>query len=156
MLLCLHGVPPVLRVSRTKENPGRRFWDCVYYEVHEHCDFFVWPDLEQAEEEDHEKKVLNEEEYVPSNSERYPLGGIIAAIDNAFHLTPAIECKKYSIKEIHPCFYKDFKSRDCVLQTNNKMVTSSSSCPEYVSLPEVESLEYGNDVLEILKLDASL
>nr|QHQ74427.1 ribonuclease 1 [Stylosanthes guianensis] len=100
-------------------------------------------------------KVLNEEGYVPSNSERYPLGGIIAAIENAFHLTPAVECTKDSIKEIHLCFYKDFKPRDCVLQTN-KMVTSSASCPEYVSLPEIESLENGNDVLESLELDAAL
>ncbi|MED6133523.1 hypothetical protein PIB30_029072 [Stylosanthes scabra] len=32
MLLCHHGEVVVLRVSRTKENPGRRFWGCVRYE----------------------------------------------------------------------------------------------------------------------------
>ncbi|MED6175653.1 hypothetical protein PIB30_080416 [Stylosanthes scabra] len=33
MLVCDHGQPPVLRVSGTKENPGRRFWRCVYSTV---------------------------------------------------------------------------------------------------------------------------
>ncbi|MED6223412.1 hypothetical protein PIB30_073733 [Stylosanthes scabra] len=33
MLLCHHGERPVLRVSGTKENPGRRFWGCVCYAV---------------------------------------------------------------------------------------------------------------------------
>ncbi|KAL4336577.1 hypothetical protein AHAS_Ahas12G0024100 [Arachis hypogaea] len=75
-------------------------------------------------------KVLNEEGYVPSNSEKYPVGGIIAAIENAFHLTPSVICQKDAIKEIRLCFYKDFKPRDCVLQTN-RMVTSSESCPQY-------------------------
>ncbi|MED6198388.1 hypothetical protein PIB30_065891 [Stylosanthes scabra] len=31
-LLCWHRVTPIL-VSGTKENPRRRFWGCVYYEV---------------------------------------------------------------------------------------------------------------------------
>ncbi|MED6152131.1 hypothetical protein PIB30_088954, partial [Stylosanthes scabra] len=31
-LVCGHGEPPVLRVSGTKENPRRRFWDCAYYQ----------------------------------------------------------------------------------------------------------------------------
>ncbi|MED6178085.1 hypothetical protein PIB30_104333, partial [Stylosanthes scabra] len=32
-LLCNHGQKPILRVLKTKENPGRRFWGCMYYEV---------------------------------------------------------------------------------------------------------------------------
>ncbi|MED6195562.1 hypothetical protein PIB30_038986 [Stylosanthes scabra] len=43
-LLCHHGKEPVLRVSRTNENPGRRFWGCVYYDVKEQYEFFQWTD----------------------------------------------------------------------------------------------------------------
>ncbi|MED6113588.1 hypothetical protein PIB30_072345 [Stylosanthes scabra] len=50
-LICSHGLPPVLRVSGTKENPGRRFWGCAYYGVHEHCDFFCWVDKVQIEDD---------------------------------------------------------------------------------------------------------
>ncbi|MED6123422.1 hypothetical protein PIB30_049021 [Stylosanthes scabra] len=32
-LLCHHVVRPLLPVSLTKDNPGRRFWGCVYYDV---------------------------------------------------------------------------------------------------------------------------
>ncbi|MED6127024.1 hypothetical protein PIB30_084111 [Stylosanthes scabra] len=54
-LLCKHGIKPVLRVSRTKENPGRRFWDCANYQVKEGCNFFVWAD--SVYEEEDAKKV---------------------------------------------------------------------------------------------------
>ncbi|MED6167984.1 hypothetical protein PIB30_008009 [Stylosanthes scabra] len=47
MLLCHHGEEPVLRVSGTTENSGRRFWGCVRYV----CDFFEWADKLQAEED---------------------------------------------------------------------------------------------------------
>ncbi|MED6163773.1 hypothetical protein PIB30_083294 [Stylosanthes scabra] len=62
-LVCHHGKPLVLRVSGTKENPGRQFWGCAYYDVQEECDFFQWPDRwveeEQVEvEEDQEKAKL--------------------------------------------------------------------------------------------------
>ncbi|MED6123598.1 hypothetical protein PIB30_050569 [Stylosanthes scabra] len=43
-LLCSHGLRPVLHVSLKKDNPGRRFWGCVYYDVHEECSFFSWAD----------------------------------------------------------------------------------------------------------------
>ncbi|MED6184152.1 hypothetical protein PIB30_044726 [Stylosanthes scabra] len=33
VILCDHGEGAVLRVSDTKENPGRWFWGCVYYDV---------------------------------------------------------------------------------------------------------------------------
>ncbi|KAE9463675.1 hypothetical protein C3L33_04410, partial [Rhododendron williamsianum] len=35
------------------------------------------------------QKVLSEAGYVPSNTEKYPLGGVISAIQNAFHATPS-------------------------------------------------------------------
>ncbi|RYR18786.1 hypothetical protein Ahy_B03g063398 [Arachis hypogaea] len=45
-LLCGHGERPILRTSSTKDNTGRRFWGCVYYEVQDGCDFFKWADSE--------------------------------------------------------------------------------------------------------------
>ncbi|CAL2279990.1 unnamed protein product [Prunus armeniaca] len=56
-------------------------------------------------------KVLNEAGYVPSNTEKYPLGGIVSAIQNAFRTTPKLLCKKGALEELHLCFYKDFKVR---------------------------------------------
>ncbi|MED6120408.1 hypothetical protein PIB30_020600 [Stylosanthes scabra] len=47
----------MLRVSRTQENPGRRFWGYPKYQVKEGCDFFVWTDV-VSEEEDAEKAKL--------------------------------------------------------------------------------------------------
>ncbi|MED6211160.1 hypothetical protein PIB30_070994 [Stylosanthes scabra] len=62
-LLWSHGLRHALRVAGTKENPGRRFWGCVYYEVQEHCDFFCWADKEQLEDDAENvklrKKVLS-------------------------------------------------------------------------------------------------
>ncbi|QHN87325.1 uncharacterized protein LOC107647458 [Arachis ipaensis] len=46
LLLCSHSERSVLQTSGTKENLGRRFWGCVYYEVHQGCNFFRWADLE--------------------------------------------------------------------------------------------------------------
>ncbi|KAK7349455.1 hypothetical protein VNO77_06834 [Canavalia gladiata] len=83
-------------------------------------------------------RVLNDAGYVPSNTEKYPLGGIISAIENAFHTTPVVACSKDSIEELYLCFYKDFKPRSCAVGSDIKidMVTSKGSCPKYVSLPE--------------------
>ncbi|MED6140416.1 hypothetical protein PIB30_092997 [Stylosanthes scabra] len=47
----------MLKVSRTKENPGRRFWGCANYQVKEGCNYFVWADS-IYEEEDAEKVKL--------------------------------------------------------------------------------------------------
>ncbi|CAK7349205.1 unnamed protein product [Dovyalis caffra] len=100
----------------------------------------------------HEVKVLNEAGYVPSNTEKYPLGGIVSAIENAFHATPQVVCSKHDLEELRLCFYKDFKKnalcsdssllqpRDCVIQ--NDMYTSKSSCPKYVGLPTYVSLAH--------------
>ncbi|QHN87181.1 uncharacterized protein DS421_16g552810 [Arachis hypogaea] len=46
LLLCSHSEKPVLRMSGTKENPGHRFWGCVYFEVQQGCNFFRWADPE--------------------------------------------------------------------------------------------------------------
>ncbi|XP_042965242.1 ribonuclease 2 [Carya illinoinensis] len=82
-------------------------------------------------------QVLNEAGYFPSNTEKYPLGGIVSAIENAFHATPLLVCSKGSVEELRLCFYKDFKPRDCALGSiiQNGMISSKSSCPRYVNLP---------------------
>jgi len=82
-------------------------------------------------------EVLFEAGYVPSNTEKYPIGGIITAIQNAFHATPQLICKKGALEELRLCFYKDFTPRDCV-------DSAKSSCPDYVSLPAYSSLGLGN------------
>uniref|UniRef100_A0A5B6YYJ4 Uncharacterized protein n=1 Tax=Davidia involucrata TaxID=16924 RepID=A0A5B6YYJ4_DAVIN len=91
-------------------------------------------------------KVLNEAGYLPSNSEKYPLGGIISAIQNAFQATPLLVCSNGAVQELRLCFYKDFKLRDCVIGSSiqNDMITSKSSCPKYVSLPTYVSLGLEN------------
>ncbi|XP_016164850.1 uncharacterized protein LOC107607401 [Arachis ipaensis] len=52
-VLCGHRERPVLRVSGTKENTGRRFWGCVYYEVNYEYEFFRWADPEGGSEDSH-------------------------------------------------------------------------------------------------------
>ncbi|GAB2226365.1 hypothetical protein Droror1_Dr00022169 [Drosera rotundifolia] len=85
--------------------------------------------------------VLNEAGYVPSNSEKYPLGGIVSAIENAFHATPLLVCSKDAIEELHLCYYKNFEPRDCAH-------SSKSSCPDYVSLPAKTSWTSGTGNIE--------
>uniref|UniRef100_A0A6N2MPZ5 Uncharacterized protein n=1 Tax=Salix viminalis TaxID=40686 RepID=A0A6N2MPZ5_SALVM len=92
-------------------------------------------------------KVLNEAGYVPSNSEKYPLGGIVSAIENAFHTTPQLVCSKGALEELRLCFYKDFKPRDCV--TQNDMYSSKSSCPKYLSLPAYDFLGHDGAETEV-------
>ncbi|QHO39095.1 uncharacterized protein DS421_4g126130 [Arachis hypogaea] len=46
VLLCSHSEKPVLQISGTKENPGHRFWGCVYFEVQQGYNFFCWADPE--------------------------------------------------------------------------------------------------------------
>ncbi|XP_057519588.1 ribonuclease 2-like isoform X2 [Amaranthus tricolor] len=87
-------------------------------------------------------EVLSEAGYVPSNSEKYPLGGITSAIENAFHQSPLVVCSGDAIEEVHLCFYKDFKPRDCApyRAIKEKVDFSKPSCPKYVSLPVYNSL----------------
>ncbi|KAI8013653.1 Ribonuclease 2 [Camellia lanceoleosa] len=101
-------------------------------------------------------KVLNEAGYIPSNSEKYPLGGIITAIQNAFHATPLLVCSNGAVEELRLCFYKDFKPRDCVIGSD--MLSSKSSCPKYVSLPTFISLglENGEDAFLSLPQNEAL
>ncbi|XP_051143745.1 ribonuclease 2 [Andrographis paniculata] len=80
-------------------------------------------------------EVLLEAGYVPSNSEKYPTGGIISAIQNAFHLTPKLECENGALEEVHLCFDKKFEPRDCAVKSSN-VLRSSKSCPTYVSFPD--------------------
>ncbi|XP_021762756.1 ribonuclease 2-like isoform X1 [Chenopodium quinoa] len=86
-------------------------------------------------------QVLFEAGYVPSNTEKYPLGGIISAIENAFHLSPVVACSGDAVKELYLCFYKDFKPRDCAtdIRIKQKVDYSKRSCPKYVSLPTYDS-----------------
>uniref|UniRef100_A0A2P2LN14 Uncharacterized protein n=1 Tax=Rhizophora mucronata TaxID=61149 RepID=A0A2P2LN14_RHIMU len=87
-------------------------------------------------------RVLYEAGYVPSNTEKYPLGGIISAIENAFHTTPSVACSKGAVEELYLCFYKDFEPRDCALGSiiQDNRLSSWHYCPEYVSLPTFVSL----------------
>uniref|UniRef100_A0A803MFN6 Uncharacterized protein n=1 Tax=Chenopodium quinoa TaxID=63459 RepID=A0A803MFN6_CHEQI len=92
------------------------------------------------------EQVLFEAGYVPSNTEKYPLGGIISAIENAFHLSPVVACSGDAVKELYLCFYKDFKPRDCAtdIRIKQKVDYSKRSCPKYVSLPTYDSSGLGN------------
>lgn len=91
-------------------------------------------------------RVLNEAGYVPSNSEKYPLGGIVSAIENAFHATPSLACSNGAVKELYLCFNKDFKPRDCAVRSSlQSEIFSQSSCPTYVSLPAHVSLGLEDD-----------
>ncbi|RYR14175.1 hypothetical protein Ahy_B04g070781 [Arachis hypogaea] len=49
-LLYGHGERPVLQILGTKNNFGRQFWGCVYYEIKEECEFFRWADPEGESE----------------------------------------------------------------------------------------------------------
>ncbi|GMH27963.1 hypothetical protein Nepgr_029806 [Nepenthes gracilis] len=82
-------------------------------------------------------KVLSEAGYVASDSEKYPLGGIVSAIENAFHASPLVVCSGNDVEELRLCLYKDFKPRDCVVSSlvQAGAVSSKGSCPKYVRLP---------------------
>ncbi|OMO62709.1 Ribonuclease T2-like protein [Corchorus capsularis] len=90
------------------------------------------------------EEILNEAGYVPSNSEKYPLGGIVSAIENSFQATPEVVCSKDAVEEIRLCFYKDFQPLNCL--------ASKTSCPEYVSFPTHASYglkEFGTNIASI-------
>ncbi|RYQ83206.1 hypothetical protein Ahy_B10g101848 [Arachis hypogaea] len=46
---CFYGERPALRTSSTAENPGRRFWGCVNYQIREGCDYFAWAEPEEKD-----------------------------------------------------------------------------------------------------------
>ncbi|XP_057772674.1 ribonuclease 2-like [Salvia miltiorrhiza] len=90
-------------------------------------------------------EFLADEGYVASNSEKYPVGGIISAIQNAFQATPEVECSGDALEEIYLCFDKTFKPRDCEIKTTtNSGIVTSSTCPSYVSLPVLASSKLGH------------
>ncbi|KAG6418025.1 hypothetical protein SASPL_120223 [Salvia splendens] len=94
------------------------------------------------------EEVLREAVYVASNCEKYPLGGIVSAIEKAYHATPALACSGDAVEELRLCFSKDFKFRDCGVE-----IPPESSCPEYVSLPKFISSGLGNKKAKALKLE---
>ncbi|RYQ99148.1 hypothetical protein Ahy_B07g087031 [Arachis hypogaea] len=42
---CFCGEGPVLRTSCLEENPGRRLWGCVNYQIGEECHYFASAEL---------------------------------------------------------------------------------------------------------------
>ncbi|KAK9146160.1 hypothetical protein Sjap_006063 [Stephania japonica] len=96
----------------------------------------TWPACCSGPSFDIKEEILTEAGYPPSNSERYPLGGIISAIQIAVGATPTLVCSHGAVEELRVCFYKDFKPRDCVDSSSHGNMLGSSSCPRYVSLPE--------------------
>ncbi|GKC98141.1 ribonuclease 2, partial [Tanacetum coccineum] len=78
-------------------------------------------------------EILFEAGYVPSNSEKYPGGGIIAALENAFHATPQIICLNGALEEVRLCLTKDFKEHNAIVLM-------------YVSLPGDGHPQGGRDV----------
>ncbi|XP_010251385.1 PREDICTED: ribonuclease 2-like [Nelumbo nucifera] len=91
-------------------------------------------------------KILNEAGFAPSNSEKYPLGGIVSAIENAVGASPLLVCSHGALEELRLCFYKDFKPRDCIIgsSTQFELLTPRSSCPRYISLPQYVPLQLEN------------
>ncbi|TYI55737.1 hypothetical protein E1A91_D11G161700v1 [Gossypium mustelinum] len=114
-----------LRFISTLMGALQKYWPSLYCSRPSTC--FSGKGIFWAHE-----KMLNEAGYVPSNSERYPLGGLVSAIENSFQATPEVICSKHDVKEIRLCFYKDFKPRNCL--------ASKTSCPKYVSLPTYVAL----------------
>ncbi|RYR52232.1 hypothetical protein Ahy_A06g027152 [Arachis hypogaea] len=43
---CFCGERSVLWPSSTAENPGRRLWGCVNYQIGDRCDYFAWAESE--------------------------------------------------------------------------------------------------------------
>ncbi|XP_058094322.1 ribonuclease 2-like [Magnolia sinica] len=83
-------------------------------------------------------RILTDAGYLPNNANKYPLGDIVATIKDTFGASPSLTCKHGAVEELHICFYKDFKPRDCTIgsSTQDDMLGSRSSCPRYISLPE--------------------
>ncbi|KAK4706256.1 hypothetical protein R3W88_034201 [Solanum pinnatisectum] len=80
---------------------------CAYPVVHDEYEFFLT--TLNVYFKYNVTEVLFEAGYVPSNSEKYPLGGIISAIQNAFHTTPELVCSGDALEELRICFYKNFE-----------------------------------------------
>ncbi|MED6193545.1 hypothetical protein PIB30_020512 [Stylosanthes scabra] len=71
VVVCHHGERAVLRISGTKENPGRRFWgSCIM----RHCDFFEWADQQLPDEDIDSVQIrkLPEEEVAKLKPKKVP------------------------------------------------------------------------------------
>lgn len=56
------------------------------------------------------QKVLVDAGFVASNTEKYPIEDVVAAIKKEFNATPKITCaKKGAVKELWLCFDKSFE-----------------------------------------------
>ncbi|XP_042510427.1 ribonuclease 2 isoform X1 [Macadamia integrifolia] len=96
--------------------------------------------------------IMNDAGYVASNSEKYPSGSIISAIENAVGASPLLVCSHGAVKEISLCFDKDLKPRDCIIDSASHadLLASRSSCPKYISLPEYVPLSKSFDPILLL------
>ncbi|KMZ60433.1 ribonuclease 2 [Zostera marina] len=91
-------------------------------------------------------KMLENAGLLASNDASYPLTEVISAIESGVGASPTVTCSSGNVEEIRICFYKNFKPRDCVLESNsayNKLY--SSSCPEYINLPSFTSIGKGRN-----------
>ncbi|CAK9322124.1 unnamed protein product [Citrullus colocynthis] len=78
-------------------------------------------------------KVLVDAGFVASNTEKYPIEDVVAAIKKEFNATPKITCAKNgAVKELWLCFDKSFEPRDCDL---------ANSCPDLIELPTYDPKE---------------
>ncbi|XP_068666573.1 ribonuclease 2-like [Aristolochia californica] len=76
-------------------------------------------------------EILIDAGYAPtSNGTTYALTNITTTIRNAVGSLPLFVCSDDTLEELHICFYKDLKPRDC------DMESSEGSCPAYISLPK--------------------
>ncbi|RYQ91967.1 hypothetical protein Ahy_B09g098044 isoform A [Arachis hypogaea] len=94
-ILCGHRERPVLRVSRTKENPGCRFWDCVYYEVNDECQFFRWADPEAGSEDPYIARLKRKVVALKADVKASEWKLKVAAV---FCLVGWVSCKKLTMK----------------------------------------------------------
>ncbi|XP_057760885.1 uncharacterized protein LOC130981305 [Arachis stenosperma] len=90
-LVCRHGERPVLRVSGTRNNPGRRFWGCVYYEIQEECDIFRWVDPETDSDDPHvarmKRKVAAMKAKVRDNEWKFKVAAVLGIFGFAMSLS---------------------------------------------------------------------
>ncbi|CAB4321398.1 unnamed protein product [Prunus armeniaca] len=101
----------------------------------------TWPACCTQKSFDEKEKVLNEAGYVPSNTEKYPLGGIVSAIQNAFRTTPSCFAKKVLWRNFIYASTR-ISSLGIVrwIYSPNGGYYSSSSCPDYVRIPAYASM----------------
>ncbi|XP_010242495.1 PREDICTED: ribonuclease 2-like isoform X1 [Nelumbo nucifera] len=90
-------------------------------------------------------KVLSEAGYVPSSSQKYPLEGVVSAIENAVGASPLLVCSDGAVEELHICFSKNLKPRNCITD-------SRSTCPQHITFPGPVPLRSENCITEVTEL----